>query len=193
VEHIFAFQFFQAIVAITFAIFISDFKRKAGIVPLINEKWTYVLKILLLVPLFVYIHSLLTLDVVLPLDVIGFGLTLLGTVIVIKAKVDLSKHHTWTGFFLNAPRLVSHGIYSYIRHPLYAGVYLFVCGLTLTVVPRTNLHLVVLVFLSLTYILTFLAISASRETKRLEKELGQEFTEYKNQVHFCLPLRRYAK
>lgn len=192
-EHVFAFQFCQAVVAITFAVFISDFKRKAGMVPLISEKWTYVLKLLLLFPLFVYVYALITLNVVSSVDLFGFGLTLLGTVLVVKAKGDLSRHHTWTGFCMDDPKLVAHGIYSYIRHPLYAGVYLFVFGLMLTVTLRTSWYLVVPAGLALVYILSFLAVSASRETKRLEKKLGREFIEYKKQVHFCLPLRRYVK
>jgi len=193
VEYVFAFQFCQAIVAVTFAVFISDFKRKAGMVPLISEKWTYVLKLLLLAPLFVYSYALITLNELSPVDLFSFSLTFLGTALVVKAKWDLSRHHTWAGFCMDAPKLVAHGIYSYIRHPLYAGVYLFVSGLTLTVVLHTSLYLVVPAGLALAYILSFLAVSASRETKRLEKKLGREFTEYKKQVHFCLPLRKYAK
>jgi len=193
VEQLFVFQFCQAIVAITFAVFISDFKRKVGMVPLISEKWTYVLKLSLLAPLVVYSYALITLNGVLPVDLLSFGLTLLGTALVVKAKWDLSRHHTWTGFCMDAPKLVAHGIYSYIRHPLYAGVYLFVSGLTLTVTLHTSWYLVAPAGLALPYILSFLAVSASRETKRLEKKLGREFTEYKKQVHFCLPLRKYVK
>jgi len=193
VEPVFAFQFCQAVVALTFAVFISDFKRKAGMVPLISEKWTYVLKLVLLAPLLVYAYALLTLNALSPIDLAGFGLTFLGTALVVKAKWDLSRNHTWVGFCMDAPKLVAHGIYSYIRHPLYAGVYLFVSGLTLTVALRASWYLVVPVGLALVYILSFLAVSASRETKRLEKKLGREFTEYKKQVHFCLPLRKYAK
>ena len=192
-EQVFAFQFFQAIVAITFAVFISDFKRKAGMVPLISEKWTHVLKLLLLVPLFVYAYALITLPVIVPFDLFSFGLTFMGTALVIKAKWDLARHHTWTGFCMDAPKLVSHGIYSYIRHPLYAGVYLFVSGLMLTVTLHASWYLIAPAGLALAYILSFLAVSASRETRRLEKKLGPEFAEYKKQVHFCLPLRKYVK
>jgi len=162
-------------------------------VPLISERWTRVLKIALLVPLFVYAYALLTFNGLLVVDFFSFGLTLLGTLLVAKAKWDLSRHHTWTGFCMDSPKLVAHGIYSYIRHPLYAGVYLFISGLALTTILHTNLYLFVPVVLALTYILSFLAISASRETERLEKKLGREFIEYKQQVHFCLPLRKYAK
>jgi protein-S-isoprenylcysteine O-methyltransferase Ste14 len=193
VEQLFAFQFCQAIIGITFAVFISDFKRKTGMVPLISEKWTNVLKLVILAPLLVYAYTLLTLNVLSPVDLFSFSLTLLGASLVAKAKWDLARHHTWTGFCMDAPKLVAHGIYSYIRHPLYAGVYLFVSGLMLTVTLHASWYLVVPAALALAYILSFLAVSASRETRRLEKKLGREFTEYKKQVHFCLPLRKYTK
>ena len=193
VSQLFAFQFCQAVVALVFAVFISDFRRKNGMVPLISEKWTRVLKLVLSAPLLVYSYTLLTLNVLSPFDFASFGFTFLGTAFVVKAKWDLSRHHTWTGFCMDAPKLVAHGIYSYIRHPLYAGVYLFVSGLIVTVTLHSSWQLTVLSGLALVYILSFLAVSASRETKRLEKKLGREFVEYKKQVHFCLPLHKYTK
>ena len=192
VEQLFAFQFCQAIISIAFAVFISDFKRKTGMVPLISEKWTNVLKLVLLAPLLVYAYTLFTLNVLSPVDFAGFSLTLTGTLLVAKAKWDLARHHTWTGFCMDTPKLVVHGIYSYMRHPLYAGVCLFVSGLMLTVTLHASWYLVVPVGLALIYILSFLTVSASRETRKLEKKLGRKFTEYKKQVHFCLPLRKYA-
>ena len=162
-------------------------------VPLVSEKWTYALKLLLLVPLFVYAYALITLNAVSPVFLFSFGLTLLGTALVVKAKVDLARNHTWTGFCMDAPELVAHGIYAYMRHPLYVGVYLFISGLTLTVTFHISWYLVVPAGLALLYILSFLAVSASRETRKLEKKLGRKFTEYKKQVHFCLPLRKYVK
>lgn len=192
-ELVFVFQFCQAVVAVIFAVFISDFRRKRGMVPLISEKWTYALKLILFAPLLVYSYTILTLEVLSPVDFVSFGFTFLGTAMVVKAKWDLSRHHTWVGFCMNPPKLVAHGIYSYIRHPLYAGVYLFVSGLTLTVTLHTSLYLIAPAGLALIYVLSFLAVSASRETRRLEKKLGREFTEYKKQVHFCLPLRKYSK
>jgi len=193
VELAFVFQFCQAVVGIAFVVLIADFKRKEGMVPIISEKWTDVLQLLLLAPLFVYSYTLLTLNVLLPVDAFSFGLTLLGTGLVVKAKWDLARHHTWAGFCMDAPKLVAHGIYSYIRHPLYVGVYLFVSGLMLTVTLHASWYLIVPVSLALAYILSFLAVSASRETRRLEKRLGWEFIEYKRQVHFCLPIRKYIK
>jgi len=192
VEYAFVFQVCQAIVAVIFAVFIFDVRRKTGMVPLINEQWTFILKLSILCPLVVYVYALVTLEGVLLFDLLAFSLTLLGVFLVVKAKLDLAKLHTWTGFCIDTPKLVSHGIYSYIRHPLYTGIYLFVFGVILTVFLRSNWFLVVPTGVSLMYVLSFLAVSASRETVLLEKKLGSVFTNYKEQVHFCLPLRKYV-
>ena len=192
-ENTFVFQFAQATVVAVFAIFISDFKKKTGMVPLINEKWTRALKLSLLAPTLVYAYSLATLSWISQVGLASLGLTMLGTALVVKAKSDLSRHYTWTGFCMETPKLVANGIYAYIRHPLYAGIYIFVSGITLTIIPHTTWHLSVPAVMALVYVMSFLAVSAARETKTLEKKLGKEFLAYKEKVHFCLPLRRYVE
>jgi protein-S-isoprenylcysteine O-methyltransferase Ste14 len=193
VENTFVFQFAQATVVAVFAIFISDFKKKTGMVPLINEKWTHALKLSLLAPTLVYAYSLATPSWISQVGLASLGLTMLGTAIVVKAKSDLSRHYTWTGFCMETPKLVANGIYAYIRHPLYAGIYIFVSGITLTIIAHTTWHLFVPAVMALVYVMSFLAVSAARETKTLEKKLGKEFLAYKEKVHFCLPLRRYVE
>ena len=192
-ENTFVFQFVQATVVAVFAIFISDFKKKTGMIPLINEKWTHALKLSLLAPTLVYAYSLATLSWISQVGLASLGLTMLGTALVAKAKSDLSRHYTWTGFCMETPKLVANGIYAYIRHPLYAGIYIFVSGITLTIIPHTTWHLSVPAVMALVYVMSYLAVSAARETKTLEKKLGKEFLTYKEKVHFCLPLRRYVE
>ena len=193
VPGVFIFQILQAIVAIIFAVFISDFRKKKDMIPLVKEKWTLVLKLCCLVPLSVYAYVLSTLQWITLLDLVALGFTLSGMLLVSKAKLDLSKHHTWAGYCLGSSKLFTEGIYAYIRHPLYTGVYAFIFGLLLSVVPHADWSLALMTAASLTYIMVFLAHSASQETKMLTKKLGDEFLNYKSQVHFCLALRRYAE
>jgi hypothetical protein len=68
--------------------------EKSSMLQLISEKWIYALKLLLVVPLFVYAYAIIALNEVFALDLVGFGLTLLGTFTVVKSKFDLSRHHT---------------------------------------------------------------------------------------------------
>ncbi len=45
VSNVLIFQASQALVAIVFALFISDFRRKKDMVALVKEKWTFILKL----------------------------------------------------------------------------------------------------------------------------------------------------
>ena len=190
---VFVFQISQAIVALVFAFFISDFRKKKNMVPLVKERWTLILKISCLFPLAVYAYVLVTLQWISTLDLFALGLTLVGMFLVLKAKLDLSKHHTWAGYCLSSAKLFDRGIYAYIRHPLYTGIFVFIFGFLLTVVPHGNWQLSLTASVPLIYITGFLAYSASKETKMLEKKLGNKFLAYKSQVHFCLPLRKYVE
>ncbi len=187
------FQVSQALVAMIFGVFISDFRKKDDMVPLVKEKLTLLLKISCLPPIFIYAYVLLTLQWVSTVDLLALSLTILGMLFVSKAKLDLSKHHTWAGYCLRSSRLFAKGIYAYVRHPLYTGVCTFIFGLLLTVVPHTEWFVSVAAAIPLLYAMVFLAHSASQETKMLAKKLGARFLAYKQQVHFCLPLRKFVE
>jgi len=193
VAGVFVFQIVQGFVAIVFAFFISDFRKKKNMVPLIKERWTLILKISCLFPIVAYAYVLFTLQRISTLDLFALSLTSVGMFLVLKAKSDLAKHHTWAGYCLSSARLFAKGIYAYIRHPLYTGIYLFIFGFLLTVVPHGNWQLTLIAGVPLIYIMTFLAYSASKETEMLKKNIGNKFLAYKSQVHFCLPLRKYVE
>ena len=120
------FKIIQLIILGIFVVYISDFRRKKGMIPLIGEKWTLLLKASYMVPLVAYIFVLVSSNNILYYDLIALGVTLLSTIVVVKAKRDLSVHHTWVGYFNSASKFTTNGIYSYIRHPIYTGIYIFV-------------------------------------------------------------------
>ena len=187
------FQVSQALVAVIFALFISDFRKKEDMVPLVKEKLTLLLKISCLPPLFIYSFVLITLQQVATVDLLALSLTILGMIFVSKAKLDLSKNHTWAGYCLKSSQLFSKGIYAYIRHPLYTGVYAFIFGVFLTLVPHAGWLLIIAAGIPLIYIMIFLAHSAAKETNMLSDKLGVNFLAYKQQVHICLPLRKFVE
>lgn len=187
------FQITQALVAVTFAVFISDFRKKKNMIPLVKEKWTLLLKLFCLPPLAIYAYILVTLQWIAQLDLFALGLTILGMLLVSKSKLDLSKHHTWAGYCLSSSKLFAKGIYAYIRHPLYTGIYAFIFGLLLTVVPHTNWIVALAAAIPLMYAMVFLAHSAAKETRMLVEKLGVDFLAYKHQVHFCLPLHKFVE
>jgi len=190
------FKLLQLIILGIFVAYISDFRRKKGMVPLIGEKWTLLLKASYLVPLAAYIFVLFTANNVLFYDLIALGITLLGTIVVVKAKKDLSVHHTWVGYFNSTSKFTTNGIYAYIRHPIYTGIYIFVIGSLFTILPHMNIFsyitLAIAAIISIIYIMGFLAFLANKETKALLRKHGKSFQYYKEKVHPFLPLRKYS-
>lgn len=187
------FQFLQIAIALPFLFLISFYKKKAGFKPLIHKHLVHLVKVSLFAVLVVGVYSLITLTATSAFNWIGLSCSLIGTLVVAKAKLDLSKSHTWAGFCMEKPRLVANGIYSYIRHPLYVGICLFVFGIAISMVVSASWQLTAITLVALVYALSFLAMVAKRETIILEKSLGWEFTDYKRKVHFCLPIRKYIK
>ena len=190
-----AFKLTQFAVLFVFAIFISDFRKKKGITPLVSERLTLLMKISHFVPLIAFVYVLITLNTVLSFDIIALGLTFIGTVIVVKAKLDLSRHHTWTGYCLHGSKFTTKGIYAYIRHPIYTGIYVFVIGGFFTVVPHASWQLSttlsVTALFCMAYIMAFLALLANKETNTLLRQHGVKFRKYKEKVHPFFPLRKY--
>lgn len=193
--NVLVFRLLQYAVLGILVIYISDFRKKKDMVPLVGERWTLLLKLAYLVPLAMYGHTLVAMRTVTVFDLLALGLTLAGTFIVIRAKRDLSNHHTWAGYCLGSASLTTTGIYAYIRHPLYAGIYLVILGSLFTIIPRLNLpsHLTLpaAALFSVSYVIWFLALSAHRETKAMLRRYGASFRCYMDVVHPFLPLRKY--
>ena len=184
------FKLIQFSVSIIFVVFISDFRKKSGMTPLLDEKITRLLKISYLFPLIIFSYSLVVMENVTIVDFFGLSLTVLGTVTAAKAKLDLGICHTWTGYCKESSSLRADGIYAYIRHPLYTGIYLFIIGGLSTVTIHAPWYLTTVVVGMVIFIMSFLAIAASKETDYLRMQLGETFENYQ-QVHPFLPLKKY--
>jgi protein-S-isoprenylcysteine O-methyltransferase Ste14 len=187
------FKIIQLIVVFIFIVFISDIRKKPKSTPLINQRMLLALKLCYLVPISVYIYSLVLLSSIGLLDLLALTVTIMGTSIAAIAKITLADKHTWTGYCLDGNCYTTKGIYAYIRHPLYTGIYLFIFGGLLTLIPNTTLLLNIVVFLSLCYIMPFLAIVARRETKFLSKQFGDSFIQYQKEIHPFLPMKKYKQ
>lgn len=173
-----------------FLYFISDHRKKEGVAPLVNEKLTLILKLSRAITGLTYMHLIIfRMTSVTWFDGAWVISVLLGTFVVAKSRSDLKTFHTWAGFRLKKPILVTNGIYSYMRHPIYVGIFFFVLGAFMTTVRYAPLPLLMPYASAVLYILTFLPIMAGRETEILEQELGPPFVDYKRQVHAFLPLK----
>ena len=186
------FKLVQFITMGVFVVFISDFRKKTGMVPLVNEKITKILKLSYFVPVIICAYTLATMEYITSFAFVALTLTFFGAVVVVKAKLDLGICHTWAGYCKQSSELEVSGIYSYMRHPLYMGVHLFSIGGLVTLTLHAQWYLTLVAVIMGLFMISFLTIAASKETDYLTKNLGEHFIRYKERVHPFLPIKKYS-
>lgn len=115
---------------------------------------------------------------------LGFMLASFGTIIAVKSM----KHIKVSRFLGLEPHddlkanepLITNGWYSYIRHPLYAGLILVFLGYLLYVPNLASL----IHFLAL---LLYLPFGIYFEEKKLKEQYGEAYTRYQNKVPPLIP------
>lgn len=78
------------------------------------------------------------------------------------------------------PELKVNGIHKYIRHPLYSGTILFVCGLFFIFPTLSNL-------IAATLLIIYTLTGISFEEKKLKREFGKAYLEYMSKVPKLIP------
>jgi protein-S-isoprenylcysteine O-methyltransferase Ste14 len=109
------------------------------------------------------------------LHAIGFFIGAIGVVIVITGIMTLGEYFTTS---INPKGLVTHGIYSKIRHPIFIGVILVYLGIVLIFQSIYGLLLVIFV------LIPFYIYSAIEEEKMLSKKFKDKYTAYKKKTLF---------
>ena len=126
-----------------------------------------------------YIPKYYIQELVLPLKIIGIILMILSGYMwyrsVFKDKVDKC---------ILEGKLLTTGIYSYTRNPIYSAFTILSLGMILI---ENNYYLLILPFIYWIF-LTILMIFT--EEKWLQKEFGNEYLEYKKRVNRCIPIKR---
>jgi protein-S-isoprenylcysteine O-methyltransferase Ste14 len=186
------FKLSQFLIISIFVVSISDFRKKTGMVPLINERITIFIKFSYFIPITIFAYTIATMDYLTLFDFMGSALTFVGTVVIVKAKLDLGICHTWAGYCKQSSKLEVSGIYAYIRHPLYLGVHLFSIGGLVILTFHARLYLTMVAVTMGFIMILFLTFTASKETDYLTKKLGNNFIRYRDQVHPFLPLKKYS-
>ncbi len=109
---------------------------------------------------------------------IGFALNFVGVIFIIFGWKEIHKHY-WSKEE-GEGRLVTEGIYAYIRHPQYAGFLLIAFGLLI--------HWATIPLLIMFPILAVMYYRlAKKEEKEMEKEFGTEYAQYKKRTRMFLP------
>ncbi|MBM3141623.1 MAG: isoprenylcysteine carboxylmethyltransferase family protein [Chloroflexi bacterium] len=86
------------------------------------------------------------------------------------------------------PKLITTGLYAFVRNPMLLGLFLFLLGLGILL---SSLSLI-FIFTPLFIVLNVLYLKAVEE-KELEKKFGKEYLEYKKRVPMFIPRFKKVK
>jgi protein-S-isoprenylcysteine O-methyltransferase Ste14 len=78
------------------------------------------------------------------------------------------------------PRLLESGVYSWVRHPMYLGTFLFCLGFSFAIVSLLSVGILIGFFV-------FYDKMATYKEKDLVSKLGQEYTSYQERVPKWIP------
>ncbi len=180
-------------VLILFVVFGMDIRKKKGMTPITNKQYVIGMKVSCLILLLLYLNSLFNINETGLVEWAAFFLTATGTLFVAVAKLRLSDSFSWTGHFLKDTKLITGGIYQYVRNPLYTGVFLFEAGAVTNfifnsvVVSEYPLPLLIAGGITLSYAVAFNVIMARKEADKLEQQFGDEYRRYKQNTGAFFP------
>ncbi|MCG8583883.1 MAG: DUF1295 domain-containing protein [Pirellulales bacterium] len=186
-----AYQIAQFALLAAFVVAISDFRKKQNMEPFGRRGFLIVLKCVYLVPLAIYSWTLINLNLLAWYDAVALAFAACGAYLAVRGKIDLGVHHAWTGYRRHGTQVVKRGVYSWIRNPIYSGIFAFILGAYVASLPRISTWALAASTATVTYIVAFLALSARRETEHLTVAFGDEYEEHKKQVNAFLPIRKY--
>lgn len=158
----------QLLSLIVFTAFISDKRRKPGMIPLVDQRATRLLKASYMFPIMAYGYSLFLVRHVSHVDWLSMAVAVAATFMVVKGKRDLGAHHTWTGYHIAGGRRTRNGIYAVIPHPMYTGIILMISSCSLVYVTRLPWYMSAAALVSCIYVVGFLVLAARRESRALE-------------------------
>jgi len=115
-----------------------------------------------------------------PMNVAGAFLLFIGLAIRVSAAATLNKSYSPTLEVRDDHRLVKHGLYKYIRHPIYTGVFL---GVLAVPVFFSSLLGFLISLMSIPLFIYRMGV----EEKMLSGEYGEEYLEYMKATWRLIP------
>lgn len=117
--------------------------------------------------------------------VIGVVIALSGLLIRWIAIRQLQKQFTVNVVLVDAPQLITSGLYQYVRHPAYLGLWLFAFGLGLAMNSWVSLLIIVTAFTLAIYYRIYI------EESLLQKAFGTSYGIYRKQTPKLFPFYRF--
>jgi protein-S-isoprenylcysteine O-methyltransferase Ste14 len=110
----------------------------------------------------------------------GIVLMVLGGALALGGMVRLGPNLTPLPYPRDCSKLVETGPYTFVRHPIYSGVFFGAVGWALLVHGWLTLVYALLAFV-------FVDIKSRREEKWLQEKFGQSYADYRRRVHKLIP------
>ena len=110
----------------------------------------------------------------------GAVLTYAGVALAVWARIVIGKHWSGTVTIKEGHRLIRHGPYSVVRHPIYSGLLLAVLGTALVVGELRGL-------VALAMILAVWLVKSRVEERFMVEQLGREYEDYRQRTWALVP------
>lgn len=157
----------------------KEFKRRSpmlwvviGIAVLMSLiKFTSLIPLILISPLFYVTFTI---------NIIGIIFAIIGLIIAISARITLGKNWSSAVVLKEKHQLITSGVYSYVRHPIYSGVLLMILGSAITL--ASPIAILILLAVLVTYI-----FKINDEEKLLSKYFAKEYIKYKKHTKVLIP------
>ena len=161
------FLLFQLINLAIFTAFILAKKERPDAIPLIDIRAIKLLRLTYPLPILAFAWSLFLVENVMALDWVCLVIAVVGTVLVVKGKTDLGAYHTWAGYYLPYSSRIRRGIFSWLPHPMYAGIIMVILSCSAVYVTRLPWYISAFALICCAYTSLFLIVVALREEKLL--------------------------
>ncbi len=180
-------------ILILFILFGMDIRQRKGMTTIVNKPYVILMKLSCLTLLVLYLDSLFKITQIGSVEWATLIFTSFGALLVAISKLGLGDSFSWTGHFLKNTKLITGGIYQYVRNPLYTGVFLFEIGAVTNftfnsaLVSEHPLALLSIGAVTLIYAVSFNIIMANKEAAKLEEQFGDEYSTYKKHTGAFFP------
>ena len=113
-------------------------------------------------------------------NMVGLMLIVIGFVIVMVAQITLWKYYSSTLVIKENHRLITHGIYRFVRHPIYLGNIILFLGIAVYVSSLYG-------FLTLLGLIPVFLVRIRMEERLLTEEFGDKHRIYKKNTRKLFP------
>ncbi len=158
-----------------------------------HERWWQISEVVFGIPLLIAIALQLTVPLSLPggslrlaFILVGAGLVVLGIALIVLTRREFARHGQWTDPGHPTSKIITTGVFSFSRNPLYLGAVCLLAGIALAFNLPWVLVLLVPAIVACHYILI------APEERYLADKFGEEYARYTATVHRWIGRSRLA-